>query len=107
MSSIFYLEAERRRRLGRRLDARDVEVPAEELPAGEPAPHGSDRPQDDDHHQHPAKRGPSAAGANRDHGGGEQHYADGDGAKPRALVLTSHDSESIAAGGRDAAVPGV
>jgi len=107
MSSIFYLNAERRRRLGQRLDAWNVEVPAAELPAGESAPDGSDRPQDDDRHEHPAERGPSAAGANRDHGGDEQRHADGDGAKPRALFLSSHDSESIAAGACDAAVPGV
>ena len=71
---------------------------AEGLPAGESAPDGSDRPQDDDQHEHPAERGPRAAGANDEHGDDEQHDADGDRADECVSFRTSHDRESIAAG---------
>ncbi len=33
------------------------------LPAADPAPHRSDHAEDDDHHEHPAERGPAAADA--------------------------------------------
>ena len=71
---------------------------AEGLLASESAPDGSDGSQDDDQHEHPAERGPRAAGADGEDADDEQHDADGDRADERALFRTSHDRESIAAG---------